>query len=184
MNKTLLVTAAVIALIGGTCITSYISAANYGKRATKQIEAQHEDMQNVLSSYSLKIKEAAQIPDMYIEDLKEVYTGVMEGRYGENGSKAMFQWIQEQNPTVDSSLYVKLQQIIEAGRTEFKNSQTKLLDMKRAYETNVGYVWTGFWMGLAGYSEDDVEQYKIIKAENVRQAFESGTDSVLNIGGK
>ena len=171
----------IIAAIAITCGLSAWSAANYGNRQVNLIKKQHENMQNVLSAYSLKLKEAAQIPDMYKDDLKEVYKAVLEGRYGENGSKAMFQFFQEKNPNFDSSLYTKLQQIIEAGRDEFKVEQTKLLDLKNSFETNLGYVWTGMWMKLAGYSKEDVAEYKIIKSDHATKAFESGVDTEIKL---
>ena len=132
---------ALVILIGGIFATSYISANNYGVAIEAQLRAERANNQNILAGYTQKIKEAAQVPDMYVADLTKVTEAAIKGRYGDGGSKAVFQWLQEQNPNLDSKLYIKLQQIIESGRDEFKNGQTKMLDVKRQYETQLGLFW-------------------------------------------
>ena len=42
------------------------------------------------------------------DDMKEVIETALTARYGQDGSKATWQWIKEQNPSVDPSLYKKL----------------------------------------------------------------------------
>lgn len=181
MNKTLLITLGTIALLVISLVGSYVSANNYGVREEKRIQANYDDMQNILGQYSLKVAEAAQIPDMYRDDVKEVFSEVMTSRYGEGGSKAAFQWLQEQNPNLDSSVYTKIQQIIEAGRNEFQNAQTKFIDIKRAYESSLGYVWRGLWLRIAGFPKIDLAAYKIISSDHALHTFEIGKDSGLTL---
>jgi hypothetical protein len=170
-----------IVLLIGVVVTSYISNYNYGNRIEKQIEAEYENTQNILSQYSNKIAEIAQVPGMARDDLKEVYTEVMGGRYGDNGSKAMMQWITEQNPQLDASLYTNIQQAMEAGRTKFENAQTKLIDHKRQYETNLGYLWKGTWLRIAGYPKLDLDEIKIIKSDYSNEAYESGVENGIQL---
>ena len=75
--------------------------------------------------------EIAQVPAMYREDLKDVVTTAIKAKYGEKGSQAMFQWFKDSDLKIDTKMYEKIQQVMEAGRNEFKNSQTMLLDLKR-----------------------------------------------------
>jgi hypothetical protein len=169
----------VVVTLVATLIGSYISAANYGNRAEQELEAVWVNNQNVLGQYTLKIQEAAQVPSMYKDDLKEVVSAALSARYGADGSKAAFQWIKEHNPNVDSSLYTKLQQIIEAGRNEFQGAQTRLIDVKRTYVTNLGYVWGGFWLKLAGYPKVDLAKYKPVIAPDTAQVFERGVQDPI-----
>ena len=118
----------------------------------------------------------AQIPEIYRDDLKEIISETFQGRYGAEGSKAVFQWIQEENPQVDSSLYKNIQVTIEAGRNEFTVAQTQLLDVKRSYETNLGYLWKGFWLKIAGYPKLDLSKYKPVVATDTAEKFNTGID--------
>lgn len=180
MNKqrgnSTIITLVVVAVITVLAIASYISAANYGNRMETQLKAKWEDNENVLAQYGQKIVEMAQVPSMYTDDLTKVTKAAITGRYGENGSQAVFQWIKEQNPTIDPSLYTRIQQAIEAGRDEFKHSQTQLVDIKRSYQTELGTVWSGFWLARAGYPKVDLEKYKIITTDRASKAFQTGKE--------
>lgn len=173
----------VLVTIGAVLIGSYISAANYGNRAQKDIEAVWVNNQNVLASYTAKVQEAVQVPAMYKDDLKEVITTALAARYGEGGSKATFQWLKEHNIPFNDTTYIKVQQIIESGRNEFQNQQTRLIDAKRAYETNLGYVWMGFWLKTAGYptSDFDFNKYKPVVLADTAAIFESGVQTPLQL---
>ncbi len=164
-----------------TLTGSYISAKNSGNRAENAIVASHEDMQNILSQYTLKVMEVSQVPAMYKDDLKEIVSGVFTGRYGDNGSQAAFQMISEKNPTLDSSMYKQIQQIMESGRNKYENSQTRLIDTKRAYKDNLGSFWMGAWMGVAGYPKIDLNKYDIIRSEQAVETFKTGIDKGIKL---
>ena len=171
---------AALSLVGIAAV-SYISAANYGNEAEQEIKAAWQDNKQIRGMYAMKVMEIASVPRAYAADLEKVVGGAISSRYGKEGSKAVFQWIQEQNPNVDASLYKQVQQVMEAGRNEFQAKQTKLLDIKRAYETNLGYVWRGFWLKLAGYPKIDLEKYNVITSEDAEAAFAKGTDSAIQM---
>ena len=166
----------VILLAIGVAVVSYVSSANYGNEAEKGITSAWENNEQILGQNTQKVLEAAQVTDMAAADIVKVSRAAIEGRYGAEGSKAVFQAITEQNPTVDASLYRKVQQLVEAGRDEFKMNQTLLIDRKRAYETNLGYLWRGFWMRLAGYPKIDLSKYKAITTEHASETFKNGKE--------
>lgn len=179
--KALIVTAVILGGIVGTGVVSYISAYNTANRLEQQIQATYEDNQNVLAQYSNRIAEAAQVPAMQRDDLKEVVTAALDARYGDEGSKAMFQWIQEQNPTIDSTVYVELQRIIVAGRQDFQTAQTRLIDQKRVYETALGSFWQGTWMGVAGYPRIDLAEFRIVTNARTEEAFGTGQEEAIQL---
>ncbi len=171
-----------VLILGGIFTAfSYISAANYGHTAETQLKAKLEDNKNVLGQYTIKIGEMAQVTDMQRDDLEQIILSTFEGRYGEGGSEATWQWIKEHNPTLDPGVYNRLQQTMESGRNEFKVSQTELLDAKRAYETNLGLVWKGFWLNLAGYPKIDLDKINIVVATDTAQKFETGIDEGVKL---
>jgi hypothetical protein len=168
---------AVVGLAAFVLGGSYISAYNQGNRMEKVISATYQNNQNVLSTYYQKVQEVAQVPGMMKDDLKEVITGALAGRYGPNGSQAVFNWVKENYPgTVDASLYKKIQQVIESGRDEFKISQTRLIDQKRAYETELGSFWTGTWMRIAGYPKVNLADFKVILTTETKEVFDKGVE--------
>lgn len=171
----------IIGFLAVSVVALVINAANTANRMEQNIVSSDESRQNVLSNYTTKVMEAAQIPAMQRDDVKEVITAALSARYGDDGSGAAFQWIQEQNPQIDSTVYTKLQTIIASGRDEFRFSQDQLIDKVRVYRTAQGYVFTGFMMRLAGYPKIDLADYKPIVELGVQQKFEAGTDSALKL---
>jgi hypothetical protein len=162
---------------------AYVSAYNVANTFEQQIPAIYEDNEQTLGQYGQKLQEAAQIPTMMADDWARVFQGVMMGRYGEDGVEGALLLIKEQNPNLDSKVYVQLQQIIEAGRDEFANKQQKLIDVKRAYRTSLGSFWTGTFMKVAGYpklkigypdlKEDD---YPAITTGRANKVFQNGIE--------
>jgi len=175
--------AVVVGLVGlvGIVFMSYVSAYNAANRMENQIVATFEDNKNVLAQYSNRIAEAAQIPAMQRDDLVAVVTAALDARYGEEGSKAMFQFIQEQNPNIDSSVYTQLQRMIEAGRIDFATAQTRLIDQKRVYETALGSFWQGMWMRVAGYPKINLDDYKIVTNARTEEAFKTGVEEPMKL---
>lgn len=161
--------------------SSWVSYSNLGNSYEQRLEAKWQDNQNVLGQYTIRVAEMAQVPEMYRDDLKEVIAATFEGRYGADGSRATFQWIQEQNLQFDSSMYNRLQQTMEAGRLEFANRQTELIDIKRAYNTDLGNVWSGMWLKFAGYPKVDLDKYKPVVAAGTAETFRSGVDAGVTL---
>ena len=179
--KGLLIGGAVILGLVAMLAFSYVSAYNTANRLETGIKAAWTDNQNVLAQYSNRVAEAAQIPAMQRDDLKEVVTAALDARYGEDGSRAMFQCIQEQNPTIDSTVYVQLQRIIESGRTDFQVAQTRLIDQKRVYETALGSFWQGTMMRVAGFPRVDLDTYNIVINDRTEDAFKTGKEAPIQL---
>lgn len=169
-----------VSVVLGTLAISYISAVNDGARMENHVVMLNSDSENKLSNYTLKIQEKVQIPQMYAKDLKEVIRNTFEGRYGSDGSKALMQWIQEQNIQFDSSLYKDLQVTIDAGRDEFRISQTLKLQACTNYRTQLDSFWKGLWLGVAGYPKKDLTDIcKVISDARTADVFKTGTQEAL-----
>jgi type II secretory pathway component PulJ len=173
----------VLALVIGVIVSlsSYITYANYGHNAETSLQAKLNDNQQLLGKHSTQIAEMAQVNDMYKNDLKEVYVAAIQGRYGDDGSTAVMQWIKENNPNMDSTLYVRLSQKIEANRDEFANAQRSLIDEKRSYQAQLGFVWSGFWLRLAGYPKINLDNIKIITSTHSNNAYATGVDDGIQL---
>lgn len=137
------------------------------------IKAQYDQNQNKYDNFMKTVREVAQIPEMYADDLKKVFTAAIQGRYGAGGSKAVWGWIQEHNPTVDSSIYKKVQDVIEAGRLAFEADQKMLIDKKRVYE-NTLQVWPASMLaGMMGFPRIDMTKFGIVTSDETQLAFET-----------
>lgn len=160
----------------------YIQYSNSATRFETNIGKYNEDSKNVLSSYTMKVKEMAQVPDKYKKDLQDIIKQTFEGRYGADGSKAVFSFIQEQNLALDSSLYKNLQVVMEAGRNEFKLSQTRKLDTCAGYENLRNYAVSGFFVQMAGFPKKNIDTLcRIVVDSSTSSKFESGVDEVIKI---
>lgn len=146
------------------------------------IEATFNNNKNILSQYTTRIGELAQIPAMARDDLQEVLQGAMEGRYGENGSQAAVQLIVENYPgKVDPSLYSNIQNEISAGRRKFEENQKRLIDQKRVYNQKLRFFWSGFVLKALGYPKKDMDQFIVVESSAAQKSFETGIDDGVKL---
>lgn len=170
--------ASIAILLGGW---NYVHYKNVGVQYEQQVKATYDDNKVTLNALTTKVQEIAQVPDMYKKDLQDVIKQTFEGRYGGDGSQAVFQMIQENNMNLDPTMYRQIQQVMEAGRNEFKTSQKQLIDVTRNYEASLNYVWSGFWLNIAGYPKINLDDYRVIVTDEVDKKMKSGKDSVIKL---
>lgn len=178
----------VVAIVFGIFFIACLASIGYavGKyntavRLENTIVAQYEQNQNNLSQYTNKIMEMVQVPSMYKNDYKEVVMDALQGRYGKDGSKAMFQWLKEHNINYDSSLYTKIQDAIVVERDKFEFEQKKLIDRKRVYDNMLGTFPDGVFLRVFGFPTEKIANVKIVKSEQTSKIFESGIDKGLKL---
>ncbi len=146
----------------------------------KNIVYQYEQNKNDYDGMWKTFKEAAQVTDMYSTDLEKVFKSAIQARY-ENSSNNLFSMIKEQNPNFDSSMYKRLQEIIEGGRATFKEKQDKLLDKKRIYDTYLNEFPNNIVAGFFGYPKIKLDDYKIVTSDRTDGAFNSGKDEPIKL---
>ncbi len=171
--------AAIIGFIVLSIFGSYVSAYEFGNKMENKIQSQYKQMQNVLTQYYQKVNEIAQVPNMYKDDLKEIVQASIQGRYGKDGSKATFQFLKEHNVSLDSSMYIKIQQVMESGRNNFEFENKKLLDMLNEYKIALGSFFQGYWLSKGKYPKIDLEKYKPIVNSYSNDVFEKGYEETF-----
>lgn len=157
-------------------IFNYISYSNMGVTMETNLEGRYLQTQNVYTQYTQKVREVSQVPLMMTDDTQRIIKEALQGRYGPEGSRAVFQAITEQNPNLDPALYQKIQQVIDAGREEFKSTQALQIDMLTTYRAQLGYFWSGFWLRLTGYPKADLSKYEPILTAESERVFQEGKE--------
>ena len=172
---------AVVGITVASLVGQYYSSYAEGARSDEQVIATYDDMESILGQTSLKVAEVAKVPGMMSNDLQDVIKAGMEGRYGENGSQATFQWIRENYPgQVDASLYKQIQQVIEGGRANFESAQRKFIDVRRGYQSKLNndpFLAEGWWLKLAGFPKIDLDEYAIISSGHAKETFKTKVDT-------
>lgn len=137
--------------------------------------------QEVCSTYFDKmfkvLKQKAQVSSEYSKNFKEIYIGIMEGRYSD-GSKdqTLMKWIQESNPQFDASLYKDLMVSIEFERNAFFEEQKVLIDLNMTYNNLLE-------SPISKHFVDRNKKYKIviIKSESTNDAYKTGEENDINL---
>lgn len=154
-------------------VSSYFHYANLGAETENTLITKQDDNKNVMASYSTKIKEIAQAAKLGVDAQTNLIKIANEARYGEGSSKAVMQWIQEQNPNIDTTLYQKLQQVIDAERTRFANEQTTMLDIRRTYKVMLDKPYSGFWLNVAGYPKINFKDFDVVINDYTETAYQT-----------
>lgn len=165
-----------------------IGKRNSFVRVENNIEAAYENSKNVHSNYVLRIQEMAQVPKMATKQLSEIIQASNEGRYGADGSKAVFQFLKEQNPNIDQSLYTNIQKEVTGGRRDFEAKMTLVIDNKTVARNMLDDTIGGFILkdifGMPrkniGY-EGGKDDYPVVMAESSAETFKTGIDKGVNI---
>lgn len=179
--KVLLLMIGSIVIIGilsvGIAASSYFKYHDVGVRTEQQLKAEYERAQNTMSATATTVMDVSKISERYADDVRSLVRETMSGRYGDDGSDAVMQWIQEQNIELDSTMYRDITQVIRSGRQDFRNAQDRVIDIKRSYERNIDALWSGFWLKLAGFPKIDLDDYNILLDQSTIDRYESGVDS-------
>lgn len=173
---------ALCALVVGIGVMAYVGAANKGNQMENSIDELRQNSASNLSNLTQSIQEQAQVPEMATDHLKQIIEAQMSGRYGADGSKAVFQFLKEQNLQVDQRMYLNIQATMSGGRKEFEITQNRLMSTCRAYKNEVGNVWSGFWLRLAGYPKANLAVIcRAVTDSKTDAAFETGQQTKISL---
>jgi hypothetical protein len=145
-----------------------------------KIEAQYTTNKSSYDNMWKKFIEVTKVSELQAKQYKDVYLGLIEGRYKDQN--LLFKMVQEDNPKMDSAVYVQIQRVIESGRNAFDNNQKAMTDVIREYNNVVGVkILMPMVTGKKKLNPNDY----IITSARTSNAFDSKQDDVIDItGGK
>ena len=166
---------------GGCALTVYGKVKNVRQHEVV-IKKAKQEAGNVHSNMVAKVREIAQVPGMYAEDLGKVVNEALQAKYGEEGSQAMFQWFKDMDLKIDTAMYTKLQRVIESSRNDFAAQQKMQLDKVQQLELFLADPFDEWVVGVFGYPRIDLDEYSdVVKTDTTREAFETGVDKPLEL---
>lgn len=175
MKKAILIFTAGVALVVSTVVTiMYFTYNNREIDLSTQITAQNKVIENYYDKMWKILKQKAGITEKYRDSFKDIYVGIMKGRYSDGGGE-MMKWIQESNPQFDASLYKDLMNSVEVERTGFYNAQNRLIDMSREH-TNLLRKAPSRW-----FIDAQPIPIRIITSDQTESVIKSGKDNNIEL---
>ena len=147
----------------------------------EQLSAFHTDTKNVFSKVTKTMKRKGFTLGKYSKDIISSIDASIGGRYGKDGAKSAMLWLKEHNPTMDTSLYTQLNQVIEAGYSEFADIQTRKLEIVRSYNVYLKTFPNNIFALILGFPKRDLEKMSnIVTDRNTNVSFETGEEEVTD----
>lgn len=140
--KTLIIVGAILGalILGAIGLYGYANGLQQEAVAREtELNAQYLDNQNELSTYISKFYETIGVANLKSDKMDQILLDAVKGRYeghssAQPGQGQLFSAIQEAYPNIDLSIYDRIVDQIASGRDAYKQKQSKLLDMLRAYD--------------------------------------------------
>lgn len=168
----------VLAILGVLVMGLYFNYSNKESRLRNQAEAQRKKIENVYDQMWKVIAQKAKVSDEYKNGFKDIYTGIISGRYSQ-GDGTLMKWIQESNPNFDASLYKDLMQSIEVERNNFTREQNVMIDLIQ-FHTNLLTLFPSKYF----LSSCKPIEYTVISSTRAKDVMTSGKDDNIDIFGK
>lgn len=176
-GKIALVGAILVLLVGSIIGIKCIGWNNQEVDLRNSFVAQEKVTHSYFDKMWKIMKQQAGITEKYASDFKGIYSSIMEGRYSSGGG--MMKWVQERNPTFDSTMYTKLMNSIEAQREGFHREQSRLIDIQRSHNN----LRQKFPSSLIVGSTTPLE-VKLITSAVTKDVIETGEENNLELFSK
>jgi hypothetical protein len=203
----ILLTVIVSCLAVGAMVYGYANGLrNEGLEQEFALNAQYLDNQNYLSAYISGFYEQVDVVGAQTNALEDILLEAVKGRYDQDGfgtGSPMFVAIAEAYPEAGVAELMenwgKIQDYIASQREGYRNQQSKLLDMLRAYDTwrTKGFIQQLIVNNLLGFPTDNLvarigdqqyvgpvareKMFQIILNPSAIEAYEDGVMEPLTV---
>ena len=128
------------------------------------------------------INQTSQVPTQYSKDFTEAYSKILQSSGGtdQNAVRNLFAVATGMKvPQLDSSLYRKVQDVIESQRTKFANAQKSQLAIKAEHD-----ILRTTWPGSLFVGNLPPLVVQVVTSTRTENAFETGKDNDVNLFNK
>lgn len=173
---------ALIIAVAGFLFAAYVSIHDKSAGYETRIQGSYDQARIRLGNHENVVMEMFQIDTASRDHARAIVRETMEGRYGPDGSKAVFQMLTEANIPVDETNRSRIISAIEAGRNQYMVSQESMIAIVTNYRGELNTVWFGTIARIAGFPKIDLNKYKGISTVRGDSVFEAGQEEgPLNI---
>jgi len=173
----LLVVFGVFLSVGFMLFMAGMGVYNKNVDLTTQFNAQTKGNTVIYDKVWKILQQKAGVTNQSADKFKEIYSSIINARY-EGKDNVLMNWIQEQNPTFDMSLWKDLSLSIESQRTEFAVVQQKLIDIKREHDLLRSKFPNNIFCMILGIKELEL---KLVTSSRTEKAFEIGVDDDVEL---
>lgn len=172
-----LVIIGVIVVLGGWFALSFISISNRDVDMHTGFSAEVDNNKAIYDKTWKVVQQKAGVANEAATKFGEIYTKIMDARY-DGKDNLLMNWIQEQNPQFDISLYKDLSLAIEANKAEFLRCQQKQIDLNREHENLRLKFPTNIFLMLKGCKKFEL---KLVTSTRTENAFATGKDDDVEL---
>lgn len=176
-----LVVVAFMFAVAGVVVMNIYNAMKLGNEKENRIVAIQDNNKNIYANGTNEIMTIAKVPKMYAKDLKEIVTAEIQGKYGDKGSQATIQFLQDRQIPLTPELYKEIPLSIRNFHAKFESAQTTQIEEIREYKTWLGEPIRGMFLGFAGYPKIRLEDFKPVTSDLTEEVYESKRANPLDL---
>jgi hypothetical protein len=168
----------VLLVIIGSVLVYGVSTLNGEMRLRNAIIAKQRDNQSEFDNMWKKVAQVAQVTDAQKNALLDIFKGYALARSAGKEGGSLANWIHESCPTVDTSTFNNLQNLISSSRDRWTMQQKELLDLNREHDNIVTVFPSHLICSAFGRGKIDVT---IVTSTRTVAAFASGKDDSVEV---
>lgn len=154
-----------------------IGVTNKSTVLINQIKAKQEANTTDFDNMKKKISQVAQVSDMQMNKLKEIFVENSQARTP-NGGGSLALWIKEAVPNVDTKTFENLQNIIVSSRDSWTMRQKELIDYKREHDNMMDTIPSCWVLSFVGHSKQEIT---VVTSSMTKEAFKTGKDDDIDV---
>ena len=170
----------ILAALGVIGVVMFFSYSNQEISLRNSISAQQEVNEAIFDEVWKVIAQQAEITDKYKKDFKEVFVGIMDGRYSSDKKLGNgWKWVWEANPNFNNAMYDRLMTTIESKRAQFTAAQTILRNLKMQHDNLLDLFPSSYF--LTTVSDRQKIDVDIITSTRTKNSFKSKKDDDIKL---